>query len=217
MSASQPLVPKEKKSFFGFGGKKEEKQRKGSSILTRIARKGGGEGGTPRDLESGATAEGGTIDEEELQNLAETDPTELQRMGITLQECFQNERWSGELATFGSTYPGHMQPNDPPAFSNRAHQTASGQASRDAWPCIGGWEGAGGWRRDTAHTACAADGWSYGLDFADLRRALVEQQLVGEARPPRQPSPRRAAPPPPGDAPPPHCRRRTARAAHRRR
>ena len=121
------------------------------------------------------------------------------------------------MATIGSTHPGHMQHNGAPAFTNREHLTASGQAWLDAWPCIGGWEWAGGWRLDTSHTECDADGWSYGLDFADLRRALVEQQLVGEARPPRQPSPRRAAPPPPGDAPPPHCRRRTARAAHRRR
>ena len=56
---------------------------------------------------------------ERLMASHELDIVALQAAGLVVHEVFENERWSPVLKTWGSSYPGHLQPADPMPFTNR--------------------------------------------------------------------------------------------------
>ena len=121
----------------------------------------------------GGQATPGTQDEE----LLELDQLHLR--GIELHEIFENQRWSPRDQSYGSTYPGHLQPSDPMPFTNRLHQKISGRHTKEEIKPPYGWEFLGEkWELDTVHTDCdEEEGWSYGIDFPQLEKLLLERQL----------------------------------------
>ena len=111
---------------------------------------------------------------ERLMASHELDIVALQAAGLVVHEVFENERWSPVLKTWGSSYPGHLQPADPMPFTNRLQQSSGCRTKQEVKPPEG-WEFLGTWQLDTTHTECDEEhGWSYALDFAQLRLLLLE-------------------------------------------
>ena len=104
---------------------------------------------------------------------------QLHLRGIELHEIFENQRWSARDRSYASKYPGHLQPSDPMPFSNRLHQKISGRQTKEEVTPPEGWEFLGDkWELDTVHTECdEEEGWSYGIDFPQLQKLLLERQL----------------------------------------
>ena len=95
-------------------------------------------------------------------------------------ECFENQRFSASLHSWGAEYPAHLQPSDPQPWTNRVH--ASGKKSIDEVACPAGWEWAGEWRVGDLPECDEAESWLYGVDFAELRRLLLAHEVVSDAR-----------------------------------
>ena len=100
--------------------------------------------------------------------------------GVAEHECFENQRFSASLHSWGAEYPAHLQPSDPQPWTNRVH--ASGKKSIDEVACPAGWEWAGEWRVGDLPECDEAEGWLYGVDFAELRRLLLAHEVVSDAR-----------------------------------
>ena len=45
---------------------------------------------------------------------------------VAEHECFENQRFSASLHSWGAEYPAHLQPSDPQPWTNRVH--ASGRS-----------------------------------------------------------------------------------------
>ena len=99
---------------------------------------------------------------------------------VAEHECFENQRFSASLHSWGAEYPAHLQPSDPQPWTNRVH--ASGKKSIDEVACPAGWEWAGEWRVGDLPECDEAEGWLYGVDFAELRRLLLAHEVVSDAR-----------------------------------
>lgn len=58
---------------------------------------------------------------------------------VIAHEVFENQRYSVRTREWGSDYPSHLGPNDPPQWTNRLHQVALA-AQMEESACLPNWE-----------------------------------------------------------------------------